>query len=285
MILAALHSPLSSKFEALALPWRLAETRIGATVGLLLSLMVAHLAAEEPQAGTQLPGRVLYVLAAQIDTRVLARGEEPNSREARLLAKLTEERSVKFYSRIQARVLYGDEANRSNILKGFQWLRANMGERDVALVFIAGHGSYDATRHQYAYHPVGGPIKAAEFRRAFNNIPGTKVLLLQSCHANGVLETAQGEKPFRKTMVICACDDDEEATRLMGYVMVNGIAKYAAGSDGIVTTQSLAKWISARVPTLSKGKQHVQISRPPLFADFPLASKGELIDPDLTGRF
>ena len=51
-----------------------------------------------------------------------------------------------------------------------------------------------------------------EFRQAFNSIPGRKVLLLQTCHASGVLETPKGALPFRKTMVVCACDDDEQTT-------------------------------------------------------------------------
>jgi hypothetical protein len=228
---------------------------------------------------------VLYVLAAQIDTKVLARGETPNSREARLLAKLTEDRSQGFYEKVQTRVLFGEQASRANILKGFAWLQTNMRDQDVAVVFIAGHGSYDEIHHLYAYHPVGGPIRAAEFRRAFNSIRGRKVLLLQTCHASGVLETAAGDRPFRKTMVICACDNDEEATKLMGRQMILGLANMAAEPNGIITTQSLARWIELRVPFISKGSQQVQISRPPLFSDFPLVTKGEQIDPSQTGRF
>lgn len=227
----------------------------------------------------------LYVFAVQIDTKVLARGEIPNSREARLLAKLATERSRSLYGKVQTRVLFAEQASRENILKGFSWLETTMREQDVAVVFVAGHGLYEEKRRIYTYYPVGGKISGIEFRQAFNRIPGRKVLLLQTCHANAVLETPKGVLPFRKTMVISACDDDEEATRLMGIVMTNGLAKWAADSDGMVTTQSLAKWIDLRVPLLSKGKQHVQITRPPMFTDFPLAPKGDLVDPNLTGQF
>ncbi|HEY3756627.1 MAG TPA: caspase family protein [Opitutaceae bacterium] len=254
-------------------------------IALLVVGSVFSMNARASQRDDSLSKPDLYVLTAQIDTKVLARGETPNSREARLLAKLATDRSGGFYGKIRTRVLFAEQASRENILGGFTWLKTNMKDQDVALVFIAGHGTYDERHHLYTYHPVGGPIKGIEFRQAFNGIPGRKVLLLQTCHASGVLETPKGELPFRKTMVICACDDDEEATRLMGYVIVNGFAKMAASSDGIVTTQSLAQWIELRVPLISKGKQHVQISRPPLFTDFPLASKGELVDPNMTGRF
>jgi hypothetical protein len=105
----------------------------------------------------------LFILAAQIDTKVLARGDTPNSREARLLANLAVDRARVFYGRVQTRVLFAEQATSENILKGFAWLQTTMKERDVAVVFIAGHGGYSEGSHMYTYHPVGGVIRGAEF--------------------------------------------------------------------------------------------------------------------------
>ena len=221
----------------------------------------------------------LFVLAAQIDTKVVKRGDIPNSREARLLAQVASERSPAYYSEVQTRVLKENDATRDNILAGLDWLASNVRERDVAIVFLAGHGGIksagEVTTDYYHYGPLGGKITGSELRERFDKIAGRNVLFLQTCHANGVLHTADGERPFRNTLVICACDDDEGATKLMGRQMILGLAGSAAADDGRVTTDSLALFLAERVKTLSKGKQSLNVTRPKGFEDFPIAPKGD----------
>lgn len=224
----------------------------------------------------------LFVLATQINTKVVKRGEVPTSREARLLAQIASQRAPACYSAVETRVLKENDATRDNILAGLDWLATNVRKDDVAIIFINAHGGIKVdgkvTTDQYHFAPLGGRITGAELRERCDRIAGRNVLLLQTCHANGVLHTAEGEKPFRNTLVICACDDDEGATRLMGKEMITGLAGSASAEDGRVTTDSLARFLEERVKTLSKGRQTLNVTRPEGFKDFPIVPKGDPVE-------
>jgi len=167
----------------------------------------------------------LYVVAAQIGIAVLKQGKEPNSREANLLKKLVEERSVEYFASVKTTVLTGEKADRTNILKALSDLEKQMKKKDVALVFLAGHGSRHPKTNEFGYHPVGGPITGEEIRKAFDGMKGRSVLLMQACHAKALVETPTGkDRPFARTLVLTTCTDDETASTLMGMVMINGLA-------------------------------------------------------------
>lgn len=252
------------------------KSPIKSILGVLIALVGALATVPEGEAQPGAPE--LYVVAVQINNKVFAKGETPNSREAKLLEKLAAERSKTFYAKVHTRVLSGEQADRDNIVKALGWLEKKVRKQDVAVVFLAGHGSFNPKANIYAYHPLGGAIKGFELREAFDKIPGRNVLLLQTCHAKAVLQTAGGEKPLRNTLVVAACDDDEQANWLMGKVMVNGLAGLAADKDGTVTTKSLSSFLEKRVHAISGGKQSLSVSRPAGFTDFPLAPKGKPVD-------
>lgn len=223
------------------------------------------------------PG-TLYVVAAQIDTKVLKEGKEPNSREATLLKKIVEERSIDYYAKVSTTVLTGEKANRENILKALTDLGKKMTKQDAAIVFLAGHGSRHPTTNAYGYHPVGGAIAGEEIRRAFDTVRGRSILLLQSCHANAIVETAQGQdRPFARTLVLTTCTEEEKATRVMGMLMIRGLSAMGANENGVVTSDSLTKQIRRGADIVTKGNQTLHVSRPVGFEDFPLAPKGTLV--------
>ena len=175
----------------------------------VFALAVVALPIAAAQAQLEKSKGTLYVVAAQIDTKVLKEGKEPNSREAVLLKKIVEERSGEYYARVKATVLTGENANRDNILKALGDLKKKMTKQDVAFVFLAGHGSRNPATNAYGYHPVGGAISGEDIRRAFDAVPGRSILLLQSCHANAVVETPQGkDRPFARTLVLTTCTEE-----------------------------------------------------------------------------
>lgn len=243
-----------------------------------LALAVAALVAAPADSQSKKSQGTLYVVAAQINTHALREGKEPNSREATLLKKIVEERSVEYYAVVKTTVLTGEKANRANILAALTDLEKRMKPEDAAFVFLAGHGSRHPTTNAYGYHPVGGAITGAEIRDALDAVPGRSILLLQSCHAKAIVETPGGkQRPFARTLVLTTCTEDETATRLMGMLMINGLSIYGADRDGVVTTGSLAEHIERGANRLSKGQETLHVSRPEGFADFPLAPKGTLV--------
>ena len=69
-------------------------------------------------------------------------------------AKAVSEKLTSNYEFQSIKTLYNEQATRTNILKEYEWLMANIRENDNLLIFYSGHGDYNETLQRGFWVPV-----------------------------------------------------------------------------------------------------------------------------------
>jgi hypothetical protein len=113
------------------------------------------------------------------------------------------------YRKVSVRLLTDGGARRDDVLDGLEWIRRELTARDVAMVFIAGHGVNDADGTYY-FLPQDVNIKAlkrtgvifSEIRNTLVSLPGKAMFFIDTCHAGNVLGTGTRSLRLDTTAVI-----------------------------------------------------------------------------------
>jgi hypothetical protein len=135
------------------------------------------------------------------------------------------------FSDVQTQVLKDQEATREGILKGLDWLKDNVKEEDVVVIFFAGHGkeekglfylvSANTQPGQLPQTAVAGP----EFKTRLAELKSRRVLvMLDACHS-GAIDTDNLARELKRSdcgvAVLCASEGNElsyeSATEGHGY--------------------------------------------------------------------
>jgi hypothetical protein len=248
---------------------------------------------------SQLPN--LYVLAVGT-----SRYRQPALRlgypakDAQDLAAALKEQEGKLYRRTELRVLVDEGATRGNILDGLLWLRQKTTRRDVAILFLAGHGINDPGDGKYYYLPYDADLSAAadtmvdagQLQRFLSTIHGKALLFIDTCHAGNVWAAQRGPSGLDVNRVV-----DELASIESGVVVyaastggqvsqestlwrngaftkavvegLRGRADYSR--TGRVTVSSLDHYISNRVRELTREEQTPATAKPSTVPDFLIA--------------
>ncbi len=96
------------------------------------------------------------------------------------------------------KLLTDAEATRDAVLDGLEWLQRQTTNRDVAALFVAGHGVNDANSNYY-FLPVNfnqerlksTGVAFTEFKNTLAALLGKTLLFLDTCHAGNVLGGTQ----------------------------------------------------------------------------------------------
>ena len=168
-----------------------AENSAGAGEPALVPLVWAG-AAPSPQAD---PKPRLFVLAIGIskynDTALTLNYPD---KDAQSFAAALQTQKGQLYADVQSRVLVNAQASQSKIRDGLAWLRQQTTARDVAMIFLAGHGANDpagrylfipADFDQAQFETTGVPF--SDIKSTVENLPGKTLLFVDSCHSGNVL--------------------------------------------------------------------------------------------------
>ena len=246
----------------------------------------------------------LYVLAVGVTDYELPelRLRYP-AKDARDLATVLTEQAGTLYGSVQTRILTDRDATRASILDGLQWLERQTTARDVAVLFLGGHGLNDPSTGEYYYLPYDadpGAIKrtmipGGTFQTSLRSIAGRVVLFLDTCHGGNVLgqswqlrgdpdlqgianELASGETGVvvftASTRRQSAKEDPEWENGAFTKAVVEALrGQGIPGSPGLqrITINMLDVYISERVKQLTLGTQTPTTAKPNTLADFTLA--------------
>src|SRR5207253_420879 len=122
----------------------------------------------------------LYVLAAGISAYPGDLALNFAHLDAMAIEKVLKEKTKGLFSKVETRLLTDKQATRQNILDGLAWLEGVMTSKDVAVVFLGGHGSRDP-RGQFHFLPVDADHSAASriagdlLKKSLANVPGRVV--------------------------------------------------------------------------------------------------------------
>ncbi len=209
------------------------------------------------------------------------------------------EQKGRLYSGVEVRTLTDAQATKGNILDGLEWLQRQVTDKDVAVLFFAGHGINDSTGVFY-FLPVDADmeklkrtaISQSDITSTVAAIAGKVLVFMDACHSGNLMG-----KLKRRGVVVVSSVINELASAENGAVVfssatgrqyalenpewgngaftkgvvegIRGKADYK--STGRITVNMLDLYVSERVKELTKGQQTPTTVKPPNVPDFPVA--------------
>jgi WD40 repeat protein len=206
----------------------------------------------------------------------------------------------KLYRRVES-LLIADGSDvaptRDNIIDNLGFLQ-QAGQRDVVMLFIAGHGVNDDGGNFFllpsnaAFNPDGSirQSRAIPNRdiRSILDLPGQKLVFIDACHSEGTsgkkTRAVENNGLVRELMdagtVIFTSSRGSELSQeakeyghgVFTWAIIQGMQGQAdLIKDGIITMKELDTYVSETVPRLTKGLQHPTTSTPEGYINFNVA--------------
>ena len=201
------------------------------------------------------------------------------------------------YRDVTVRSVTDVAANRAGVLEGFEWLQRQTTSKDVAVVFMAGHGVTDSNGIYY-FLPVDADVNKlkstgvifTEIRNTLAAIAGKAILFVDTCHSGNVMGTRRSVADINAvvnelvsaevgTVVFTSStgrqyslEDSTWGNGAFTKALVEGLnGKADYSGKGRITINMLDLYISERVKELTDGKQTPTTAKPQTVQDFPLA--------------
>jgi WD40 repeat protein len=203
------------------------------------------------------------------------------------------------YRDVVVKVLTDEKATKDEIIDGFDWISKETTSKDVALVFLAGHGINDSGGVYY-FLSVNANLEKlrrtavpfTEMKNTVASLAGKTVLFIDTCHAGNVMgaravatditgvvnELASAENGAvvfaSSTGRQYSFEDSNWGNGAFTKAVVEGInGKADYTGKGRITINMLDLYISERVKELTRGKQTPATAKPQTIPDFPLVLK------------
>jgi len=209
------------------------------------------------------------------------------------------EQKGRLYSGVEARVLADAQATKGNILDGLEWLQRQVTQKDVAVLFLAGHGINDPNGVFY-FLPVDADlerlkrtgISQSDITSTVTTIAGKVLVFMDACHSGNLMG-----KTKRRGLVVSSAVVNELASAENGAVVFSsstgrqysqekpewgngaftkGLIEGLSGKadykgTGRISVNMLDLYVSERVKELTGGQQTPTTVKPPNVPDFPVA--------------
>ncbi len=240
----------------------------------------------------------LYVLAVGI-----SKYEDKNltlsfaAKDASDFIAAIQKQKGELYRDVAIKLLADEKATKDEILDGLDWIQKETTSKDVAMVFLAGHGVNDPGGLYY-FLPVN--VHAERLKRtgmAFSDIKNTvaslagkTIVFLDTCHAGNIMGKRRGALDITGIVneltsaesgaVVFASstgnqysvEDPAWKNGAFTKALVEGISgKADYTGKGRITINMLDLYVSERVKELTKGQQTPTTTKPQTIPDFPIA--------------
>jgi uncharacterized caspase-like protein len=223
--------------------------------------------------------------------------------DAESFAKVLEAQKGGLYADVQTKVV--GVPDRQNVLDGLYWLQHAATSRDIAIVFLSGHGYRDSkqkfwflTREADTERLQATAISNEDLLDLILSVPaGKKALFIDACHAGAAIggvraAPSEGRPDMNKLvndfstagsgLVVFAASTGTEAAKeddkwdrhgafTEALIEAIGEGKASLDGSGSITTDMLDHYVVERVKDLTGGIQHPIMNRSSLLTDFPLA--------------
>jgi WD40 repeat protein len=231
-----------------------------------------------------------------------------SAHDAEDLAKALMVQKGGLYADVQVKIINdrsrpAADPTRSNVVKGLYWLQHAATSRDLAVVFLSGHGFRDSkqkfwflTREADVAQLRDTAISNDDLLDLIPPISGKKVLFVDACYSGGAMaaglkatDTSPDMNKFVNdfstagsgVVVFAASTGTERAKESTKWdkhgafatALIDAIGEGKASLDpsGRITTDMLDLYVEDRVKAMTDGLQHPVMNRPVLVPDFPIA--------------
>ncbi len=196
---------------------------------------------------------------------------------------------TRLYRKIEVKLLTDEDADNGSIIDGLAWLQRQVGQGDVGVVFLAGHG-VTAASGEYYYVPYnarledmpGGPLPSrgtsvpdAEIARVLKQLAGNALFFFDTCHSgkaagvnfrgapdynkliNEIAGSANAIVLASSTGAEVSLERDDWKQGAFTKALLEGMAgKGLHYTAGVVTIDELNLYVKERVKELTGGLQH-----------------------------
>jgi hypothetical protein len=203
------------------------------------------------------------------------------------------------YRDVVTKVLTDENATKDEIIDGFDWISKETTSKDIAIIFLAGHG-VNEKGGVYYFLPVNANIDRlrrtgvpfTEMKNTVASMAGKTILFIDTCHAGNVMgaravaiditgivnELASAENGAvvfaSSTGKQYSFEDPNWGNGAFTKAVVEGVnGKADYTGKGRITINMLDLYVSERVKELTRGKQTPATAKPQTIPDFPLVLK------------
>ncbi|MEE8433802.1 MAG: caspase family protein, partial [bacterium] len=203
------------------------------------------------------------------------------------------------YNKVVVRLLTNENATQDAVLGGLDWLEKQATQRDVAVVFMAGHGLKD-NRGNYYFLPHDGDanrlrrtgVNWRDLNDVISNLPSKVLLFTDTCKAGAVTgkrravgslvnitEALRELNAADNGVVIMAASTGNELSQerpewghgAFTKALLEGFdGKADVNRDGVIDMKEIDLYVTNRVKELTGGEQHPTTEIPRIMPNFPL---------------
>lgn len=240
----------------------------------------------------------LYVLAvgvSQYQNKDFALGFP--AKDAQDFVAVLKKQQGGLYREVVAKTLTDAQATKDEVLDGLEWLRKETTSKDVAMVFLAGHGVNDQNGVYYFLPVNANPDKLMRTGVAFSDIKttvstlaGKTLAFIDTCHSGTVMGTRRGLADIagvvnelasaeNGAVVFASSTGNQFSLENTAWgngaftkALVEGLSgKADYAGKGTISINMLDLYLSERVKELTGGKQTPTTTKPNTVPDFPVA--------------
>lgn len=225
------------------------------------------------------------------------------AKDARDFAAAMQRQEGGLYQKVETRVLTDADATADSLLDGLEWVRLETTSKDVAVIFMSGHGENDNDGRYFFcphnYDPAKRKrtgVSMDEIQSTLSSVAGKVIFFIDSCHAGNALGklfvakgTSGGVDVTRLVNELSSAENgavvfasstgrqvslesDEWQNGAFTKALVEGLDGRAdLLKNGKITVSALETWVAERVKELSRGQQTPTVAKPQTIPDFPFA--------------
>ena len=233
----------------------------------------------------------LYALVVGVGTfkDKTINGLEWAGKDARDFAAALKRQEGRLYRKVEVKLLAEEDADNASIIDGLTWLGRQVGQGDVGVVFLSGHGvtdqrgNYYFVPHNARIEDVAGvrlPTRASsvpdsEIRQTLRDLAGNALFFFDTCHAGGAAGVSfKGDVDTNRfineiaqsanAIVLASSTSGElsqERSDWRNGAFTKALLEGMAGkglhyTPGVVTVDELSLYVKERVKELTGGLQH-----------------------------
>jgi Caspase domain len=270
----------------------IAENRYAASEPATVRLRWGGAPAEE------VPKPRLYVLAVGVsryqDSRLILSFA---AKDASDVAAVLQRQKGRLYRDVEVKLVTDATATKGEMLDALEWLEHQTTSKDVAALFLAGHGINDRNGDYY-FLPVDVDterlkrtgIAFSDITRTVTGLPGKVVVFLDTCHAGNIMGQRRGAMDItgvineltsaqNGAVVFAASTGNQYSLENPAWgngafskAVIEGLnGKADERRTGRITVTMLDLYVAERVKELTKGQQTPTTTKPHSVPDFPVA--------------
>jgi len=216
------------------------------------------------------------------------------SKDASDMVDLFNKQKNVIFRDIKMQKLVDENATKDNILGAFDWLDREVTQRDVVIIFVAGHGVNKSSDDYYFFsHEADinsirrSAVNWREFKDIANKLPSKVILLIDTCHSGNINGgkrdlvgavksiTSSGTGEIIMTATTAngySLEDDAWQNGAFTRAFLDGIDSMEAdyNQDDSITIKEIDLFVTMRVKELTNGEQKPTTIMPDSIPDFAI---------------